>query len=323
MTTKNPAAETARENHREKTTGRFGQQEHSTPEVSFHGTPVVQLDGEPTKIVLLWDETNGEYTPRSMKAAKESLGIPADESDEVLEATLTLLAPDQEYPSYVSEEPTYGDPGDDAVIPTEEWYNPVGDITWKGHADTWREDGSGYMVRGHAIIDPEVWGFAGKTAALGGIVSDAYDADERLSRSGWDVEELNDGTIDIPVSATFWPEQFTPRLVEQELNERLIAINPLQRIQDVRERGIILTDEALLASRGIDGRPVAYAALAGRVPSDAEMVAVLRAFNAKSTLTSGYAVDETVSSLPEEHRDLVTAVLNAWYKKHHQKDIAA
>ncbi|WP_143015808.1 hypothetical protein [Microbacterium sp. 77mftsu3.1] len=58
MTDMNPAAEAARETHREKTTGRFGNQEHSAPELTIAAPSQPQKQWTPGEDVRIARETN-------------------------------------------------------------------------------------------------------------------------------------------------------------------------------------------------------------------------------------------------------------------------
>lgn len=310
MTSISQPAAAARESARTPT-GKFGEQDHTDPEVVLGGTRLLGVNGPDVRIVMLPDG-NG-YEGYSFATAREKLGIPASEPDEVVEATIALVGEGEDYPPYISVEPGYDNPGDDALLSTSEWFNPIRDITWHEYADAWQGDGEeNIYVRGKAVIDPAQWGWADSTEALAAVIHDHVAANADWASWGDDVQ-VNDGKVYLPVMDTFAPDAFEPRIVADRMCELLGTVNPSDTIAKVKHRGIVITDADLAASRTIAGRPIAYAAAAGRAPKDAEIVAVVRDFGLKTTLREGYAVGGSFAdNVPEESRELLTNALSRW-----------
>jgi len=300
---------------------RFDFKDQSQPEgITLGGTRIIQPNGAPVKVVFLADQGDG-YDGLSMAEARERLGIPATEGDDVVVETIRLMAEDRDddYVPFISEEPGYELPGDDAVLSTAEWYNPIPGITWDEYADTWEPDGDdeGVYVRAKAVIDAEQWGWEDSVTALEAVV--ASHAAENGDWAGQDHDvEGQDGKIYLPVADHFPTDAFEPRIVTDRLNKRLTDIDPAPVIREVKRKGVILTDAALRESREKAGRPTLYAVANGRVPSDAEMVAICREFRVRTTLLSGYLVGQWAGEFPEgmdeAEKDKIIAARNVWIK---------
>ena len=304
-------AEAARE-HARSTDGRFGAQEHSAPELSLGGTPVITATGEPTTVAFL--HNGSDYEGVSLATARDRLGIPASEPDDLVIATIALMGEGSDYPHYTSQEPRYADPGDEGVLDTSEW-TPLGDgVEWAPYADTWLDEANGKaFVRSKAVFDASEHGFDGKLTAFEGIIARHAATDLSWVMNG-DELDASQGKVYLPLSDHFAPKDFEPRIVQDRLLRQFDDVDPRGALAAVKEKGVVLTDEAIRASRDINGRAVGYAALAGRVPSDSEIFAVCRDFGVKCTLTDGYLSGETQTwDIADEHRDAVTKALNAWY----------
>lgn len=316
--THNPTAVTAREDAR-KHNGQFGEQEHTAPELSLDAqdTPL-ELTGPPKKVVFLYNESAGSYDVHGFSGARKALGIPANEPDEVVEATIDLLKGGAEYQPFISEEPTYPLPGDYACLSTEQWGVPVGGITWNGTAESWEHDDDivpAITVQASAVIDADDWGWAGNEIALNAAISDhMHDSLPNFSETN-DVVNA-DGKVFIPVRGEFGYDSFEPQVIASEMNRLMAAANPWDKLSRIKERGIIISDEDMLAAQKINGRAVAYAAAHGRPISDAEFVAITQDFDLSTTIRHGYSTGprEGISGIKQSEKDLVVTALNVWTK---------
>jgi hypothetical protein len=309
MTHISNSAANARETARQRT-GQFGEQEHSAPEATLHlgGTPLVSADGPDRPVVYLYDDTASEYVPTTLAGARAHLRIPDDESDDVVRDTVALLNKGDGLTPYVLDEPSYTDPDEDAVMPTEGWVEPDDDVTWNEHADTWRDTFDGKLtVIASAKFDPVNYGYAGHREAFMSLMA-AQNPDGR------DIHD-DDTHVYLPVEQKFTDDEYTPAIVRRRMHDAFWEANPHELLTNVKQTGILISDKDLIASRGIAGRPVAYAAAAGgKTPSDAEMVAICRELAPTATLSHGYIApgDEALVGFEEKHRPTLTAALNAW-----------
>jgi len=311
----NGAAAVAREQAREKTTGQFGKQHHSDPELAIDAGPrVLAATGPAVPVAYLFED--GDYNRYSLAEAKKKLGIPAAESAEVVAATLKLMGEGQDSPSYISDEPGYELPGEGGLLDTSEWYCPVGGVTWHGHAEAWEVGDGQVVVRVNAVLAPDDWGFDGKRIALQSMISDHMGEDAEWADWGTDLTYAG-GCLHIPVTAQFAADEFQHDVVADTLGRRLTELNPYMHTQTIRHDGIVISDEDINKARELDGRPFAYAAkAAGRVPSDAEIIAICDAFDIDTTLRHGYLdtrKKEFASDVADEDFNSVTPALNAWY----------
>lgn len=313
MSTHSPAADKAREKHRQ-VSGEFGVQPHSAPEAQLGGTPVLQATGEPVTVAFF--PCSDGYEGFSLAAARAKLHIPATEPDGVVLGVIDLMGEQGDYPPYVTQEPGYEAAGNDARISTADWYNPLARIQWEEHADAWEhDDDSGQVsVLAYVTLDPAEWGWEGSAAAMEAVIDDSI-AGTDWGGFGFGVETA-DGKLRVPVQGTFERSEFEPRIVADQMNRLLTGIDPSPVLTRVKDHGIIISDESLTAARDIPGRPIAYAADAGRIPNDAEIVAMCRDFGISTTLHSGY-LDRKATILtvtPDESEAAGRAALNSWFR---------
>lgn len=311
----NGAAAVAREQAREKTTGQFGKQHHSDPELAIDAGPrVLAATGPAVPVAYLFED--GDYNRYSLAEAKKKLGIPAAESAEVVAATLKLMGEGQDSPSYISDEPGYELPGECGLLDTSEWYCPVGGVTWHGHAEAWEVGDDQVVVRVNAVLNPDDWGFNGKRIALQSMISDHMGDDVEWADWGADVTHVN-GKLHLPLTVQLDTDAFQHDVVADTLGRRLTELNPHAKAKGILHNGVVISDEDINKAQGLDGRPYAYAAnAAGRVPSDAEIIAICDAFDVDTTIRYGYLDTNTkklATEVADENRDLIAAALNAWF----------
>lgn len=309
MTHINDAAANARENARQRT-GQFGEQEHSAPEATLHlgGTPLVTADGPERPVVYLYDSTASEYVPTTLSDARAHLGMPDDETDDVVRDTIALLNNGDGLSPYVVDEASFTDPDEDAILATAGWDDPDDGVTWHAHAETWRDSLDGKLtVIANAKFDPADYGYADHREAFMSIMA-AQNPDGR------DIQD-DDTHVYLPIEQKFTGDEYTPTIVRRRMHDAFWAANPHHMLTSVRQNGVLISDADLIASRGIAGRPVAYAAAAGgKAPTDAEMVAICRELAPTTTLRYGYlAPRDGVGGYEEKHLRTLTAALNAWY----------
>lgn len=298
-------------------TGEYSAKVNSAPEgdVLDSGPALLAVGGEPRDVVFIDSGIGDGYIPLSFPEARLKLNIPEDEPDSVVTATIALLRDSGSYPPYISAEPGYADPGEESIIDTEDWETPADGMTWLPAAEAWRDAGTGdNVVLATAAFTLQSVGYTeDESEAAAAIAGDhiADHPDDNWDRWGGDNVHIHDGELRIRTRGAFLDEEFSPRVVAHKLAD-LKATDPRERLRQVKAQGVVIKNADLIASRGIDGKAVAYAATQGRVPNDAEAVAIAGAFDTTSTIRYGYAVGKTEFAVAPGAETLVASALDAW-----------
>lgn len=268
--------------------GEFGEQHRSAPAVTIgDAIPTLVADGPVRDIVKFHNE--GSWEPMTLAQARTRLGMPWNEPDETLRATIDILSKGNEDIAYMDSEHSFQNPGDDANIETDEWAAP-GAFRWTPLSPTWSTDGEGVemFVQPVAVLDLNALGYLEEqTMATERIIEDHL-AKASTGR-GFDVSgDVEDDGAHVQMTLAFDQDAYTPTFVSNNAYEALSELGLEEKLREIAESGAVIWDQDYNASKDINGRAAWFAAQQGHVPSDAEMVAMSRDLHPGSTLARGY-----------------------------------
>jgi hypothetical protein len=279
----------AREAARDKNSGRFGEQAHSAPDISLPTSSTLQATGPSTTVVCRFDDRTGEVKQMSMQDARKFFGMPAEVPAETVLETVKLMNAQH---MYADEQPTYADPGDESPVDTSHWDAPDECIRWT-EAVAWRSDQDRNYVQATSEFRlSEVEYDEGESIAAESIVSDYL----AKSGVGYDVTadggRVFEGRMLIDFLEGFEDEEFAEPIVRAKLNDLLRQGNPRDELRRVKREGLVLSNQVLNDAHKANAEAAIYAANAGRVPNDAEAVAIVRHYKIRTALQDGYLPDK-------------------------------
>ncbi len=278
---------------------------------------ILDVTGPEVTTILLNDD-EGRYAPLSLDEARDLLGIAKGETEDVVTATVELIAEaHDENPPKVLRETSYARPlpGTVFTIDTSEWEPPAENVTWAETAKVVSDDDGHITVVPVAIFGPADHGFTAEqsraftsifTMLTSNIVPDAP------------APEFVDGVLGVHLLTTYRQTQFTPRIVEHRSAQQLASLDATKNLNQVLRNGAILDDATIDAATDVPNpRAVAYAVAHGRTPTHAEIVAVAEAFDYPSPIRDGWVpsgkpVFDDESDNPEH--ELVAKAIAAWFR---------
>lgn len=325
MTSTSQATAAARETAR-TTTGQFGIQEHTTPEMSLtSGVTYTEATGPEVNVISI--ATGDGYEQFTVAEARKHLNIPDSEDEATVLAVAELLSKSagvpestEDYPPFVSQEPTYDNPGEDGTISAEHWHAPAAGVTWEKDVPTWSSDDGRFYMMPAAVLDPQHYGYPAEHSEAFQVIVADYAAKNSILDSDC-TTMADDGKLRVHMAVGFEGHEYVPRVVERRYAEMFADIDPTEFLAEIKDNGVVLSNTALFDSSQVqNARAIAYAAANGRAPSDAEALAILREFRVTSTLRDGYLHTEegslgTVSDrTPEADNATAITALNAWFR---------